>query len=262
VKSVIDHINSFPRVESHYCRATTNRQYLDVNLSIPLMYQMYCSSYEVPPVKLHKYREVFMTKFNLSFHVPRKDRCDKCEEMKMNRSPSEEQFSVHREHQTCKMLTKDARDADRALSDKTHAVVCFDLQNVVSLPHANIKSMFYLRKLSVYNLTAHCSLDRSGYCAVWAENVSGRSGNDISSALIELLNRIVQKHAEITRITLWSDVCVAQNKNRVMTLALLKFLSEHPGILQIVQKFGTPGHSAVQEVDNIHSQIEKRIEKF
>ena len=27
----------------------------------------------------------------------------------------------------------------------------------------------------------------------------------------------------------------------------------------IVQKFGTPGHSAIQEVDNLHSQIEKTL---
>ena len=31
----------------------------------------------------------------------------------------------------------------------------------------------------------------------------------------------------------------------------------HPCIKQIEQKFCTPGHSAIQEVDNIHSHIEK-----
>jgi len=37
----------------------------------------------------------------------------------------------------------------------------------------------------------------------------------------------------------------------------LKFMQSHPTINQIRQKFGTPGHSPVQEVDNLHSHIEK-----
>lgn len=32
VKYVKDHINSFPRVESHYCRADSTREYLDSTL--------------------------------------------------------------------------------------------------------------------------------------------------------------------------------------------------------------------------------------
>ena len=93
------------------------------------------------------------------------------------------------------------------------------------------------------------------------EHVSGRTGNDIASALIALLNRVVEKHPSLANITLWSDSCVAQNKNRVMTLALMKFLSVNPNIQSICQKFGTPGHSFIQEVDNIHSQIERRMKK-
>ena len=52
---------------------------------------MYCENYtELPPVSLHMYRKIFNTEFNLSFHVPKKDRCDYCEECRTNISPSEE----------------------------------------------------------------------------------------------------------------------------------------------------------------------------
>ena len=34
IKSVVAHINSFPRDESHYCRAATHQQYLEPTLSI------------------------------------------------------------------------------------------------------------------------------------------------------------------------------------------------------------------------------------
>lgn len=107
-------------------------------------------------------------------------------------------------------------------------------------------------------MTAHCSSDKSGYCAMWAENTGGRNGNDMASSVVKILEKIVEKNTKITTITLWSDACVPQNKNRCMSFALLKFLEEHPNITKITQKFGTPGHSPVQEVDNIHSQIEKK----
>jgi hypothetical protein len=44
-----------------------------------------------------------------------------------------------------------------------------------------------------------------------------------------------------------------------MTFALRNFLFCHSEVREIVQKFGTPGHSAIQEVDNVHSHIEKHF---
>lgn len=44
-----------------------------------------------------------------------------------------------------------------------------------------------------------------------------------------------------------------------MCLALKCFLEKHQQLNDITFKFGTPGHSAIQEVDNIHSHIEKQM---
>jgi len=92
------HINSFPRVESHYCRATTDRQYLDSALSLSRMYDLFVesrlkqnrgNSTYVEPVKKHLYETVFNTEFNLGFHIPKKDRCDTCEAFYHATSPSQ-----------------------------------------------------------------------------------------------------------------------------------------------------------------------------
>ena len=40
-EAIRDHIQSFPRMESHYCRECTERKYLEEGLSISLMYRMY-----------------------------------------------------------------------------------------------------------------------------------------------------------------------------------------------------------------------------
>ena len=38
---VKQHINLFPRMESHYCRASSNVQYLSSDLNYQIMYDMY-----------------------------------------------------------------------------------------------------------------------------------------------------------------------------------------------------------------------------
>ncbi|CAG9759837.1 unnamed protein product [Ceutorhynchus assimilis] len=80
------HIDFFPTLESHYCRANTQRKYLDPSLNIKKMYSLYiklCTASNKTAVKESFYRNIFCSEFNLHFHVPKKDRCDLCEEMKM-----------------------------------------------------------------------------------------------------------------------------------------------------------------------------------
>lgn len=104
-----------------------------------------------------------------------------------------------------------------------------------------------------------CNLNKQAYCCIWSEGAHGRQGSDIASGLIKILERIIIDFPLAKRIILWSDSCVPQNKNSIMSLALMKFLEQHSTLEEIVQKFGEPGHSSVQEVDNLHSQIEKKL---
>ena len=170
------HINSIPRVESHYCRATTNKEYVAPGLSISLLYEKYvekCNETGRTPGKIHLYRQIFNSEFNVAFHVPKKDRCDVCEAIKVNKEPTDEEKKVHLKG---KLETKTERDKDR--KDKSKFTVCFDLQNVFALPTADVSNFFYRRKLNVYHMKAHCSGDKRGYGALWHEGQNGRSGND------------------------------------------------------------------------------------
>ncbi|VDH92453.1 Hypothetical predicted protein [Mytilus galloprovincialis] len=87
---------------------------------------------------------------------------------------------------------------------------------------------------------------------------AGRGGNEIASAIISILRTILEEHPNIDKICLWSDSCVPQNKNSFMVTALKILLFEHPKLQVIEHKFCSPGHS-IQEVDNIHSNIEKSL---
>ena len=55
---------------------------------------------------------------------------------------------------------------------------------------------------------------------------------------------------------LWFDSCVPQNRNSYMSM-LREFIVKNPNIDVLQQKFCEPGHSSIQEIDNVHSQIEK-----
>ena len=84
--SARDRIKSFPTVESHYCRVSTNREYLESHLNVSKMYNLYkekCINKNVEPVKKSMYYHIFSTEFNLGFHIPKKDRCDLCEKFKV-----------------------------------------------------------------------------------------------------------------------------------------------------------------------------------
>ena len=86
----------------------------------------------------------------------------------------------------------------------------------------------------------------------------GRSGDDIASALVKIIKEVCVDNPSTKKIILWSD-CVAQNKNSHLSYALLDFLKTNEKIESIDHKFSVPGHSLMQEVDAIHSAIEKHL---
>ena len=86
---VIAHIDSFSVIESHYYRAKTNKKYLEAGLSIQKMYDLYkekCIRENKPWVKSTYYRYIVNTCYNIDFHIPKTNRCEKCEEIKIKKS--------------------------------------------------------------------------------------------------------------------------------------------------------------------------------
>lgn len=83
--SVVDfakaHIDKFPRVPSHWCRADTTKVYLEANINKAKMYKLYqedCKEeggeIEEKMVSLTFYSNLLFEK-RIAFHVPRKDMC-------------------------------------------------------------------------------------------------------------------------------------------------------------------------------------------
>lgn len=73
----------------------------------------------------------------------------------------------------------------------------------------------------------------------------------------KILLSITTVNPDFKKLILWSDSWVPQNRNRVMSVALMDFLNNSTNLKEIVRKSSEPGHGLVQEVDAIHSKIEK-----
>lgn len=69
-QSVRDHINSIPKIESHYLRANTSRQFVGGDLTVREMHRNYRKKREEvnkPAAGYDAYLRIFNTEFNIGF---------------------------------------------------------------------------------------------------------------------------------------------------------------------------------------------------
>lgn len=115
--SIRSHINSIPRMESHYLRKQTSKEFIEGGKTIADLHRDYVRQCEVegkPSANYHMYNDIFNSEFNISFFVPRKDQCNVC--FKYENSSNEEkeimkiQFHNHQEE---KKLSRDEKENDK-----------------------------------------------------------------------------------------------------------------------------------------------------
>lgn len=214
------HIESFPTVDSHYCRISTNKKYLERNLNMAKMFSLYKAKVQ-NPVSLSKFENIFNYEYNISFFKPKKDLCDKCEGYTMVDTPTSDQILECELHIASETATKTERDKDRKIqhSDKCK-VLCFDMQKVFPLQIANVSSFYYKRKLNCYSVTAKVDNYPTVYNAIWYEGVCGREGTHIGNSLIKMIKHVLKDHPTTEMLTIWPDSCVPQNKNSIKAFAL------------------------------------------
>ena len=88
---------------------------------------------------------------------------------------------------------------------------------------------------------------------MWDESIASRGAIEIASCLLKVINIGVTNNKNLT---IWSDNCSAQNKNRVMVFLCL-FLVAIGLFDHIEQRFLLSGHSFLQ-CDSDFAFIEKR----
>lgn len=201
------HINSFPRVESHYARKDSTRQYLESSLSLLKMYDLYVKKPQnkgcKTPASETTYRNVFNREFNISFHKRMKDRCDICSAYE-NGYFNETEDEEYKKHIQMKDESRKFKDEVKARlkDDPSLAAAVFDLEEVLPSPSSSESSLCYMRKLNTYNLTVYDYRKGQGYCNVWPETTSSRGSNEIASCVYRYLERI-SKEGSVKKVTVF-----------------------------------------------------------
>jgi hypothetical protein len=258
---VRDHIKAFPVLPSHYCRSNTSRQYLSCDLTITKMHNMYVDACkdifgkDYKPLSPRVYREIF-NEYNLSFQVPVKDKCDFCTTFK-NSSEMEQQEQL--ESYNCHIQNKDKirqiKNNVKELAQQSDVLsaICFDLEQVLELPHGEVASFYYSRKICCYNLTTYDLANSDAVCYFWHELIGSRGSIDIASCVYHCIETKVSQGKR--EIELFSDKCGGQNRNRYF-LAMLVYIITKFDIDYIKHHFFESGHSQ-NENDSIHATIER-----
>ncbi|CAG9772073.1 unnamed protein product [Ceutorhynchus assimilis] len=261
IAKVNAHIESFPAMESHYTRKSSERKYLDCNLTITKMYELYKQQRQqdgdTDIASLITYRRVFCNNYNLSFFHPKKDQCLICSRYQQA-SPEEKQRlkEDYEQHLGRKNESQQAKAADKekAKVDESFMSVTFDLQSVLQTPSSEVSLTYYMRKLTMYNFTVYeAAPPNKAFCYCWTE-INGKKGScEIGTCLWKYIQTLPP---EVKHLSLFSDTCGGQNRNQQIA-ALLLYAVQNSHLEIIEQKFLESGHSFM-EVDSMHSAIEQQ----
>lgn len=249
--SLRNFLQGLPKMESHYCRASSQKMYLEPiwqsKMALFNQYKKYCEEKAYNPLSIKVFHDEFSA-LNLSLFRPKKDQCDLCISFKAGNS-AEEVFKKHieRKHAAREEKTKDKENAIH--------VFTMDLQSTLLSPMLKASAIYYKKKLVVHNFTLYNLKTKDGYCFIWNEVEGGVTANEFSSIIYYFL----ETKATILpgeEVILYSDGCSYQNRNVTLSNALLHLASSKN--ITIIQKYLVSGHTQM-ECDSMHSCIERRL---
>lgn len=258
--SVTDHINRFPRMESHYCRQSTTKEYLFPDLTISKMHQLYNDEHPNNKVSISFYRKIFCS-MNLKFHLPKKDLCGLCETFRNGEKDEREAVkNRYEKHIGEKEEVRRIKSAmkERAKVDGNFLAANFDLQQVLYLPISKRCELFYKRKLSCYNFTVYDLGSGEGTCYFWHEAIASRGANEIASCLHHFLLEADKK--SVGEVVLFCDGCGGQNKNSILPAMFAYFIDHSVSVKCITLYFFETNHGQC-EGDAMHSTIERAVKR-
>lgn len=263
-KSVIDFINCIPRIESHYLRAQTSREFISCDKSLADIYRDYKrfrERDELPVATSSTFNRIFNTEFNISFFVPKKDQCDLCERYKNSDEEEKRKLSQeYEEHLKEKTLARTEKENDKNRTDGT-IIAVYDLQAVLQVPKGQISLFFYKSRINCLNFTVSDLKATDVVCYFWDETEGKRGAVEIGSCILDYIKSQVDHtpNKEID-VIFYSDNCGGQQKNKFL-LSVYAYAVNKLRVKSITHKFLIRGHSQ-NEGDNVHSVIEKQIKRY
>ncbi|KAL0830044.1 hypothetical protein ABMA28_003502 [Loxostege sticticalis] len=174
------HIESIPRIESHYL------------IYLYRDYRKDCQNNGRDFVEINIYRKVFKEDYNISFFTPKKDQCCDCVAFE-NASPVdkekiEEKYRLHLKE---KDLSREEKLRDKEMIDDNN-----------------------ISRLNCLNFTI-CELKADlTKCCFWTEVEGQKGANEIGSCVFKYLEEKSVSSSGKLNITFYSDNCCGQQKNQ------------------------------------------------
>lgn len=251
-QSVKEWLDLLPKVCSHYCRAYTNRVYVEDTFEskahMHRIYLIWCQDNTKPKASKRVFYMVLDVE-KISIYKPRKDQCDVCVSYKEGHT-SEEVYQLH-------ILKKN--EAKIAKSDAINLtifsdilVITMDVQSVLLCPKILVSVQYYKQKLQMHNFSIYLNNTQDVQLYVWHEANGGVTSNEFTSCIIDFL----KKQTAYKKFILISDGCSYQNRNKVLASSLAN-LSKTQNV-EIEQIILEKGHT-MMEVDSVHSTLEKKF---
>lgn len=254
-------VESLPAVPSHYCRSSSTKKYLPADVkSFNNLYKIFVEKYPknstFPPLKRSWFLKHLKTDYNIGIHVPRKDKCSKCEKFNnLGDTKTEENVKEYEKHIQEKDAAKKIYLQEQAMSGKEDLlVVSFDLQKVLATPHGDSMLLGFSRKYAVYNFTTYESGTQRGICYIWGEKDAKRGPNEIASNLFHYLQK-VDNEGRFKVLSLYCDNCGGQNKNKYVFTMIQYFLNQSKFVEKVHLNFLIAGHTYMT-ADSMHAVIE------
>jgi hypothetical protein len=100
---------------------------------------------------------------------------------------------------------------------------CIHYRISLCIPCSLVSQAYYKRKLSSYNFTVYSLSDGKGTCFLWNETEGQRGSCEIHVATC--LHLYLNSLSPCTeQVTLFSDSCIGQNRNKFVVMVLMDFL--------------------------------------
>lgn len=135
-------------------------------------------------------------------------------------------------------------------------MIAADVQAVLLCPVSKISTLYYKTKLCVHNLCFKNLKTTDAHSYLWNESEGGVNAEEFASIWVNFLETYLAPllTPECNRIVIYTDGCGYQNRNAVMSNALLNFAVKNKVFIE--QKYLEVGHTQM-EVDSMHAAIER-----
>lgn len=253
-------LDRLPKLPSHYCRASSSKLYLEpvFGNSMSLLYAEYCKKCKefngenpIKPLSKATFDNVVAEK-SLAFQPPKKDMCDICLSYQAGNTDED----IYTDHILNKDKARAEKQKDKDDGEQGKCIVLTqDLQAVKVCPMLNASALYYKTKLCVHNFTLFNINTKHCKCYWFTETEADLTANTFASCLLDYLTSM-NLRGPSQPIIIYSDGCGYQNKNAILSNALLCYSVENN--VTIYQKYLQKGHTQM-EVDSVHALIERKL---